>query len=131
MDSTKILHSEENGIEFFTLVATSESGMSQRGLSRACGKYVRSIQNLVENLTNEKAPLRLKRFIGKDIYLTNEPVKSGKQGKNIRPYKADFCLAQARGYRLLSSTLSYVYLGCSQIPREGAILSLLRRVSAW
>jgi hypothetical protein len=106
VDSTKILHAEENGIEFFTLVTTGESGMSQRGLSRACGKYVRSIQNLVENLTNEKAPLRLKRFIGKDIYLTNESVKSGKQGKDIRPYKADFCFAVIRHYEKLGSEVA-------------------------
>jgi hypothetical protein len=105
-NSTDVLHVIENGVEFFTIVATGESGMSQRGLSRACGKYLRSIQNLAENLTKGKAPKRLKRFIDKDIYLTNEAVKSGKQGQAVRPYKADFCFAVIRHYERLGSEVA-------------------------
>jgi len=86
----EFIRTEQNGIEYFTIVATGESGMSQRGLARACGKALFTIQTLIENLTNGKAPKRLERFLGKDLNLTNEIVKKG--GKAI-VYKANFCSA--------------------------------------
>ena len=85
-----ILHHNENGVEFFTVKATGESGMSQRGLARACGKQHRTIQFLVNNLANNNAPKRLERFMGKELNLTNKYTKKG--GKVII-YRADFCFA--------------------------------------
>ena len=42
----EILRTEENGVEFFTVATTGESGMSQRGLARACGVVHSTIQKL-------------------------------------------------------------------------------------
>ncbi|MEA5505956.1 hypothetical protein VB735_23125 [Halotia wernerae UHCC 0503] len=53
--SDDILRQEIDGIEYFTVASTGESGMSQRGLSRLCGMQLRAIQNILENLTNKKA----------------------------------------------------------------------------
>ena len=61
----EILRTEENGVEFFTVATTGESGMSQRGLARACGVVHSTIQKLEKRVATKSAPKRLKRFEGK------------------------------------------------------------------
>jgi len=46
----EFIRTEQNGIEYFTIVATGESGMSQSGLARACGISRQSIIKLVDDL---------------------------------------------------------------------------------
>lgn len=102
-NSSEVLRTERNGVEYFTIVSTGESGMSQRGLARACGKRISTIQNLIQNLTDGKAPKRLERFLGKDLNLTNEFVK---KGGSIIIYKADFCSATIKHYSRLGSEVA-------------------------
>lgn len=45
-----ILRHESDGIEFFTVQATGESGMSQSGLARLCGVTQKAVDNLLERL---------------------------------------------------------------------------------
>jgi hypothetical protein len=98
--SLSILRTQENGVEYFTVVETGESGLSQRGLARACGKRISTIQALIKNLTDGKAPKRLERFIGKDLTLTDEAVKNGQK---VTVYKSAFCSAVIKHYAYLGS----------------------------
>jgi hypothetical protein len=45
-----IIRSEENGIEFYTIAATGESGMSQSGLAILAGVSRQSIIKLEKSL---------------------------------------------------------------------------------
>lgn len=99
-NNSDVLHVDENGVEIFTVVATGESGMSQRGLAKACGKRPSTIQNLVENLVDGKAPEGLERFVGKKITLTPQYKK---KGGSVIIYTSDFCSAVIRHYARLSS----------------------------
>ena len=45
-----VLRTENNGVEFFTLSETGESGMSQSGLARACGITKQSLSELVAKI---------------------------------------------------------------------------------
>jgi len=51
----EFIRTEQNGIEYFTIVATGECGMSQSGLARACGIRKQSLCELIANLAT-KAP---------------------------------------------------------------------------
>jgi integrase len=55
-----ILRYEENGIEFFTLEATGESGMSQSGLARLCGVKPHAVNQLVNSVITSSSPEFLK-----------------------------------------------------------------------
>ena len=63
-----ILRHESNGIEFFTVKATGESGMSQSGLARLCGVTQKAVDNLLERLGTSSSPDFLKPL--QDIELT-------------------------------------------------------------
>lgn len=64
-----ILRYEENGIEFFTLEATGESGMSQSGLARLCGVRPDSVNKLLKGLMTSSCPDFLKPLQDKDLTL--------------------------------------------------------------
>ena len=92
-----ILRYESNGIEFFTVQATGESGISHRGLAILCGVSHWTINELVKNLEAKQAAKRLKAFIGKDLHL--EGVYK-KQGGEVKILRADFCAATIKHYAL-------------------------------
>ena len=92
-----ILRYELDGIEFFTVQATGESGISHSGLAILCGVSKQAIDKLVKNLPTSKLPKRLKAFIDKDLHLTTNYHKKGGQVKILR---ADFCAATIKHYAL-------------------------------
>ncbi|MEM6380295.1 MAG: hypothetical protein AAF705_19050 [Bacteroidota bacterium] len=105
MTNDNILRTEEKGIEYFTVIATGKSGMSQRGLARACGKRLSTLQNLIENiLTDRRVPEKLKRFVGKNFRLTDGIVN--KDGKRVVTYNADFCFAAIKHYAIKGSKVA-------------------------
>jgi hypothetical protein len=86
---------EQNGVEFYTLKATGESGMSIRGLARLCGVNNKTIADLLKSIVRGLARSeRLKRFAGQDLYCG---VKAPKGAKIIR---AEVCSAIVRYYAL-------------------------------
>jgi hypothetical protein len=91
-NSKEIIRTEKDGIEFFTIVATGESGLSQRGLARACGVSHTAIQKIEKDLATKSPAKWLQAFTGQDIYLATKSVKSGKRGSSVRPYNAKFCV---------------------------------------
>ncbi|MBD6620909.1 hypothetical protein FNW02_35575 [Komarekiella sp. 'clone 1'] len=93
--SDDILRQEIDGIEYFTVASTGESGMSQRGLSRLCGVRHRAIQNMLENLANKTAPQWLQILVGSELYLAN---KTTVKGGETNPIKANVCWGILRYY---------------------------------
>ena len=92
-----ILRYEENGIEFFTLQTTGESGISHSGLAILCGISKQAIDKLVKNLPTLQAPKRLKAFTDKELHLTTN---FRKQGGEVKILRADFCAAVIKHYAL-------------------------------
>ncbi len=64
-----ILRREENNVEFFTIQATGESGMSQSGLARLCGVTQKAVDNLLERLSMSSCPDFLKPLQCKELTL--------------------------------------------------------------
>lgn len=62
-----ILRHEENGVEFFTIAATGESGMSQSGLARLCGVQPHAVNQLLNSVITSSCPEFLKPLQGKDL----------------------------------------------------------------
>ena len=92
-----ILRYESKGIEFFTVQATGESGISHSGLALLCGVSHWTINDLVKNLEGKQATKRLKAFVGKDLHL--EGVYK-KKGGSVKILRADFCAAVIKHYAL-------------------------------
>jgi hypothetical protein len=92
---SQIIRVEEDGVEFFTVVETGESGMSYSGLARLSGVTQPAISTLVRDLIKGKAPKRLKPWIGKDLHLMEDFVKRGGKVKILR---SDFCTATVKHY---------------------------------
>jgi hypothetical protein len=127
MNNIAVLRTERDGVEFFTVVATGESGMSQSGLARACGVSQPSISELVAKLnpigkqpskklkpsTSKgfgsivrspqtligKAPSKwLQPCIGKDFTLIGSYSDSDIKTRNVTVYTAEFCAAVIKHY---------------------------------
>lgn len=95
--SLAVICKEEDGIEFFTIELTGQSGMSNAGLAKLCGVARQTTDELIQNLSGEKAPKRLKPWIGKDLYLSGNYRKRGGLVKILR---SDFCAAVIKHYAL-------------------------------
>ncbi|WP_030008327.1 hypothetical protein [Picosynechococcus sp. NKBG042902] len=65
-----ILRYAENDIEFFTIQATGESGMSQSGLARLCGVDASSVNKLVKRVMTSSCPEFLKPLQDKELTLS-------------------------------------------------------------
>ena len=92
-----ILRHELNGIEFFTVEATGESGISHSGLALLCGVSKQAIDKLVINLPTSRLPKRLEAFADKDLHLTTNYQK---QGGKVKILRASFCAAVIKHYAL-------------------------------
>ena len=92
-----ILRYESDGIEFFTVQATGESGISHSGLAILCGVSKQAIDKLVKNLPTSRLPKHLKAFVDKDLHLTT---KHHKKGGVVKILRADFCAAVIKHYAL-------------------------------
>jgi hypothetical protein len=90
---SSIIKSEENGIEFYTIAATGESGMSQSGLAILCGISPQAISKLDKSLTTKSSSETLKPWVGKVKTLT-----TNSEYKNATIYSASFCAAVIRHY---------------------------------
>lgn len=83
MADNSILRTEENGLEFFTIVATGECGVSERGLSLMAGIPKTTTNRWFLDLSHAGVPKWLEPLRGMDLYLPHEIVKCGKQIKPI------------------------------------------------
>ena len=66
---SQIIRVVEDGVEFFTVEETGESGMSYSGLAKLSGVDKSTVGRLVESLLRDQAPKRLQSWLGKDLHL--------------------------------------------------------------
>jgi hypothetical protein len=97
----EITRTEQDGIEFFTIAATGESGMSQSGLAILSGVTQQAISKLDKSLTTDTTSERLKPWLGKVKTLTTES-----EYKNATIYRADFCAAVIQYYAFKGNTVA-------------------------
>ena len=64
-----IIRQEQDGVEFFTIQATGESGMSQSGLARLCGVKPHAINQLLKSVITSSCPEFLKPLEDKELTL--------------------------------------------------------------
>jgi hypothetical protein len=101
-----ILRHEKNGIEFFTLVDSGNSGISQTGIARLCGKSRQAIIKLEKTLVTKSPSKWLKDFVGKDLTLVTKVSTSDKKVRNATIYTAGFCAAVIKHYAYQGSEIA-------------------------
>ncbi len=90
---SQIIRSEQDGIEFYTIAATGESGMSQSGLAILAGVSQQSISKLEKTLTTKSPSETLKDWVCIPLALT-----TNSEYKNATIYSSAYCAAVIRHY---------------------------------
>jgi DNA-binding XRE family transcriptional regulator len=116
----EIIKKEENGIEFYTVDLTGQSGMSQSGLAILAGVSQQALSVLEKTLTNKAPSESLSSFVDKPLTLTIENVTvNGKDPGNLTIYKASYCAAVLKHYAseprsnpvAINSSLKFMEMG--------------------
>jgi hypothetical protein len=90
----EIIRKDENGVEFYTVAVTGQSGMSQIGLARLADKDPKTLRNLEDALRTSAPSKSLEPFVGKTFTLrTDNPTIDGKPVGNLKIYKSNYCAA--------------------------------------
>lgn len=97
---SQIIRSEQDGIEFYTIAATGESGMSQTGLAILAGVNQSTISDLHKTLMGKAPSESLEPWVGRVLTLMcdENPIIDGKPAGNLTIYRADFCAAVIQHY---------------------------------
>ena len=93
--ATDIVRAVDDGIEFFTVLETGESGMSVSGLAKLCGVAQQAVSRLLKDLTTKAPSEWLKDLVGKDLNLTQ---KASKRGAKVRVLRSEVCAAILEHY---------------------------------
>ena len=89
MTKSIVLQTEIDGVEFYTVQATGDSGMSQRGLARFCGVDEKSVRNLGADLLEGKTASEwLESCLDKELYLRSE-----EHTGNVKIIRSEVCAA--------------------------------------
>jgi DNA-binding XRE family transcriptional regulator len=97
----EIIRKEEDGVEFYTIALTGQSGMSQSGLAILAGVSQQALSNLEKTLTSRAPSEVLKPFTGEPLTLTTDDVTCTIDGKpvgNLKVYKSSYCAAVLKHY---------------------------------
>ena len=92
---------ERDGVEFFTIDATGESGMSEIGLARLCGVTRQSISVFLRDLVADKTDKnRLQPMQRADLWLQAKGVTSIEKSKitSLSIIRADVCAQVVKHY---------------------------------
>jgi hypothetical protein len=121
-----IIRTEKDGIEFFTVVATGESAISERGLSRMSGVPQKTLNRWLCDLSHVGVPIWLKPLAAIDLRLSHEIKKHGKTIKPINSRAAwKFLMLVAKNLKTLESLDSIDAIG------EIGINSFIQGVTGW
>lgn len=95
----EIIKKDENGIEFYTIDLTGQSGMSQSGLAVLVGVDQSTLSKLEDTLMNRSPSECLEPFVGKSLTLMiDNPTINGKATGNLKIYKSSYCAAVLKHY---------------------------------
>jgi hypothetical protein len=126
-----ILRVVQDGVEFYTVIATGESGMSESGLGRLCGITQQGISNLLESITTSKAQGEcLQPFLGKSFSLQARVKISGKS-VTIEMISDDLCAAIIEYYAFESSYKTEKALYSSRKFMAIGITKWIQDVTGW
>lgn len=155
MSSLTVLRTEREGVEFFTISETGESGMSQTGLARACGISQQAMSKLEKALTTkspskkpESLPSKglapttnkgfalttkasskwLEPFIGKDLNLVTNYSNSDEKTRGVTVYTAEFCAAVIQHYAFKGNETAQDTLNATA---EIGLTSYIQSVTGW
>lgn len=95
MSAIALLKTEQNGVEFYTIEETGESGISQTGLAKLCGVSRQALIKLESTLCNFEASSDLKAFVEESYTLvtnTDQATISGEEAGNLKIYRSKFCI---------------------------------------
>ena len=123
---SEVIRREEKGVEYFTVQATGESGLSVSGIARLCGVSQQAISLLIENLTSKSQSKWLDSLVGKDLNLTSKYVKKGGEVKII---KAEVTAAIIRHYAI-ERKLETAILALSMFSDVG-INIFIQKITGW
>ncbi|MEG4838314.1 hypothetical protein [Microcoleus sp. B9-D4] len=123
----QIIRAVEDGVEFFTVEATGESGMSQAGLARLCGVTRQAIDKLINSVSTSDCPDFLKPLQGKELIVTT----SVKQFKNATIVKDEVCAIVLEWYAFESQrpndTARYSYRRFAKL----GVRSWIQTITGW
>ena len=94
---SEIILTEQSGVEYFTVQATGESGISLTGIGKLCGVSKQAISALIKNLSTNSPSKWLDPFVGKELNLSSTGVK---KGGSLKIIKAGVAAAIIRHYAI-------------------------------
>jgi len=101
----EIIRKQEEGVEFYTVALTGQSGMSQSGLAVLTGIDGSTLSRLEDTLLQKASSEILESFVGKPLtLLIDDPVIDGKKQGNLKIYKSSYCAAVLRHYSKIEET---------------------------
>ena len=68
---SEVIRIEENGVEYFTVERTGESGISITGIAKLSGVSKQAVSTLVKNLSTCAPSKWLAPFVGKELDLSS------------------------------------------------------------
>ncbi len=123
---SEVIRIEKNGIEYFTVEATGESGLSITAIAILCGVSKQAISTLIKNLSTSAPSKWLEPFIGKELDLSSNGVKRGGELKII---KAKVAAAIIRHYAI-ERKLEKAIIALSMFSDAGITL-FIQRMTGW
>ncbi len=95
----EIIRKDEDGVEFYTIALTGQSGMSQTGLARLAGVSRQALIDLETTLVSRAPSEYLEPFVGQELTLvTPDPIVDGKPVGNLKIYKSLYCASVLKHY---------------------------------
>ena len=119
-NNSSVICVERNGVEFFILVKTGESGISQRGLTRLSEIPQKTLNRWLSDLSQNKPVVGLESLRDKDLNLSHFGFK---RGGIVKAVKAEYAFeilyfaAFDRGSKVAAKTLK----DCGKIGLESYI----------
>ncbi|BAS59905.1 hypothetical protein NIES2135_20620 [Leptolyngbya boryana NIES-2135] len=101
MSAIALLKTEQNGVEFYTIETTGESGISLSGLAKLCGVSPSTVSRLGNTLVTSEAPDALKAFTEASYTLLRNDDRAtvnGIEAGNLKIYRSKFCITVISHY---------------------------------
>ena len=123
---SEVVRREKSGVEYFTVQATGESGLSISGVAGLCGVHQSTITRLTQDLMHKAPSKWLEPFVNKDLHLMQSYLKKGGEVKII---KAEVAAAIIRHFAI-ERKLKTAILALSMFSDAG-ITIFIQKITGW